>query len=99
MFLKLMEANADTIETHFSLGSLYRRRGEVERAIRIHQNLLARESLAPENREQALLALAHDYLRAGLIALRAVLFQPVREAQRLYSLYPAPLNIISAPPR
>src|ERR1700736_5269226 len=41
MFLKLMDANAETIETHFALGSLYRRRGEVERAIRIHQNLLA----------------------------------------------------------
>ena len=58
MFLKLMDANADTIETHFALGSLYRRRGEVERAIRIHQTLLAREDLAPEHREQALLALA-----------------------------------------
>ena len=52
------------IETHFALGALYRRRGEVERAIRIHQNLLAREALAPEHREQALLALAQDYLRA-----------------------------------
>ena len=62
MFLKLMDANADTIETHFALGSLYRRRGEVERAIRIHQNLLARDALAPEHREQALLALAQDYL-------------------------------------
>ena len=67
MFLKLMDANADTIETHFALGALYRRRGEVERAIRIHQNLLAREALAPEHREQALLALAQDYLRAGLL--------------------------------
>ena len=67
MFLKLMDANADTIETHFALGSLYRRRGEVERAIRIHQNLLARDALAPEHREQALLALAQDYLRAGLL--------------------------------
>src|ERR1700758_5355616 len=64
MFLKLMDANADTIETHFALGSLYRRRGEVERAIRIHQNLLARAALAPEHREQALFALAQDYLRA-----------------------------------
>jgi lipopolysaccharide assembly protein B len=44
MFLKLMDTNADTIETHFALGALYRRRGEVERAIRIHQNLLAREA-------------------------------------------------------
>src|ERR1700726_5235651 len=83
MFLKLMDANADTIETHFSLGSLYRRRGEVERAIRIHQNLLARESLAPEHREQALLALAQDYLRAGLLDRAEVLFQQVSEVPRL----------------
>jgi nucleoid DNA-binding protein len=54
-------------DAFFALGSLYRRRGEVERAIRIHQNLLAREALAPEHREQALLALAQDYLRAGLL--------------------------------
>jgi len=46
MFLKLMDANSDTIETHFALGALYRRRGEVERSIRIHQNLLAREGAA-----------------------------------------------------
>lgn len=83
MFLKLMEANADTIETHFSLGSLYRRRGEVERAIRIHQNLLAREALAPEHREQALLALAQDYLRAGLLDRAEELFRQVSEVPRL----------------
>ncbi len=83
MFLKLMEANAETIETHFALGSLYRRRGEVERAIRIHQNLLAREALAPEHREQALLALAQDYLRAGLLDRAEGLFQQVSEVPRL----------------
>jgi lipopolysaccharide assembly protein B len=83
MFLKLMDANADTIETHFALGSLYRRRGEVERAIRIHQNLLARDVLAPEHREQALLALAQDYLRAGLLDRAEGLFQQVSEVARL----------------
>jgi len=83
MFLKLMDANADTIETHFALGSLYRRRGEVERAIRIHQNLLAREALAPEHREQALLALAQDYLRAGLLDRAEGLFQQVSKVPRL----------------
>jgi lipopolysaccharide biosynthesis regulator YciM len=83
MFLKLMDANADTIETHFALGSLYRRRGEVERAIRIHQNVLAREALAPEHREQALLALAQDYLRAGLLDRAEGLFQQVSEVPRL----------------
>jgi lipopolysaccharide assembly protein B len=83
MFLKLMDANADTIETHFALGALYRRRGEVERAIRIHQNLLARDVLAPEHREQALLALAQDYLRAGLLDRAEGLFQQVSEVPRL----------------
>jgi len=83
MFLKLMDASADTIETHFSLGSLYRRRGEVERAIRIHQNLLAREALAPEHREQALMALAQDYLRAGLLDRAEGLLLQVSEVPRL----------------
>jgi lipopolysaccharide assembly protein B len=83
MFLKLLDANAETIETHFALGSLYRRRGEVERAIRIHQNLLARKELAPEHREQALLALAQDYLRAGLLDRAEGLFQQVSEVPRL----------------
>jgi lipopolysaccharide biosynthesis regulator YciM len=83
MFLRLMDANSDTVETHFSLGSLYRRRGEVERAIRIHQNLLAREGLAPEHREQALLGLAQDYLRAGLLDRAEGLFQQVSEVPRL----------------
>src|ERR1700684_4621119 len=82
MFLKLTDADADTIETHFALGSLYRRRGEVERAIRIHQNLLARDALAPEHREQALLALAQDYLRAGLLDRAEGLFQQVSEVPR-----------------
>jgi lipopolysaccharide biosynthesis regulator YciM len=83
MFLKLMDANADTIETHFALGSLYRRRGEVERAIRIHQNLLARADLPAEHREQALLALARDYLRAGVLDRAERLLQQVSEVPRL----------------
>jgi len=85
MFLKLMDANSDTIETHFALGALYRRRGEVERAIRIHQNLLAREALASEHREQALLALAQDYLRAGVLDRAERLFLQVSEVPRLRS--------------
>jgi lipopolysaccharide biosynthesis regulator YciM len=83
MFLKLMDANADTIETHFALGSLYRRRGEVERAIRIHQSLLARAELPTEHREQALLALARDYLRAGVLDRAERLLQQVSEVPRL----------------
>ncbi len=83
MFLKLMDASSDTIETHFALGALYRRRGEVERSIRIHQNLLAREALPREHREQALLALAQDYLRAGLLDRAEGLLQQVSQVPRL----------------
>src|ERR1700734_2312156 len=83
MFLKLMDANAETIETHFALGSLYRRRGAVERAIRINQNLLAPEELPSEHREQALLALARDYLRAGVLDRAEGLLQQVSEVPRL----------------
>jgi lipopolysaccharide biosynthesis regulator YciM len=66
-FLKMVRVDDKTIETHFALGSLFRRRGEVDRAIRIHQNIIARPDLAPEQRDQALYSLAKDYLKAGLL--------------------------------
>lgn len=65
VFVKMLEVDAQTVETHFALGSLFRRRGEVDRAIRIHQNLIARPTLTPEQCNQALLELGEDYLRAG----------------------------------
>lgn len=67
IFIKMLEVNNDTVETHLALGSLFRRRGEVDRAIRIHQNLIARPHLKPEQRIQALLALGQDYMRAGVL--------------------------------
>jgi lipopolysaccharide assembly protein B len=66
VFIKLLEVDADTVETHLALGSLFRRRGEVDRAIRIHQNLIARPQLSILERKEALLALGQDYLSAGL---------------------------------
>jgi len=75
LFIKLLEVDSDTIETHFALGSLFRRRGEVDRAIRIHQNLIARPDLSRANRLQALLALGHDYMRAGVLDRAEALFQ------------------------
>ncbi len=65
-FLRAVAVDQDTVETQFALGALFRRRGEVDRAIRVHQNLIARETLDPSFREQASYALAQDYLRAGL---------------------------------
>ena len=67
VFIKMAEVDSDTVETHFALASLFRRRGEVDRAIRIHQNLIARPSLSRMHRAQALFELAQDYLRAGLL--------------------------------
>jgi len=67
VFVKLLEVDSDTVETHLALGSLFRRRGEVDRAIRIHQNLIARPQLAKRYRVQALSELGQDYLFAGVL--------------------------------
>jgi len=66
-FMKMVRVDDKTIETHFALGSLFRRRGEVDRAIRIHQNIIARPDLGAEQRDQAFSSLAKDYLKAGLL--------------------------------
>lgn len=67
VFIKMLEVDSDTVETHLALGSLFRRRGEVDRAIRIHQNLIARPHLSKQQRIQALIALGQDYMRAGVL--------------------------------
>jgi lipopolysaccharide biosynthesis regulator YciM len=81
-FLKMVRVDDKTIETHFALGSLFRRRGEVDRAIRIHQNIIARPDLASEQRDQALFSLAKDYLRAGLLDRAENLFVQLSQGSR-----------------
>ena len=81
-FLKMVRVDDKTIETHFALGSLFRRRGEVERAIRIHQNIIARPDLASEQRDQALYSLAKDYLAAGLLDRAEKLFVRLAQGSR-----------------
>jgi lipopolysaccharide biosynthesis regulator YciM len=76
-FLRAAELDGDTVETHFALGSLYRRRGEVDRAIKIHQNIASRESLEPAQREQASFALAQDYLKAGMLDRAEKILEPL----------------------
>ncbi|WP_421220082.1 lipopolysaccharide assembly protein LapB [Aeromonas enteropelogenes] len=66
LFIQLLEVDSETIETHLSLGNLFRQRGEVDRAIKIHQNLVARQ-LTREQRQLALQELARDFLAAGLL--------------------------------
>lgn len=79
IFTKLLQIDNETIETHLALGNLFRRRGEVERAIRIHQNLIARPQLAKQQRIEALFALGKDYLHAGLIDRAERLFLEIVE--------------------
>ncbi len=73
-FIEVVKVDPQTIELHFALGSLFRRRGEVERAIRMHQNLVERPDLAQEQKLQALFELAQDYLKAGLLDRAEELF-------------------------
>jgi len=66
-FIEVVRVDPETIELHFALGSLFRRRGEYDRAIRMHQNLLEREGLAAEQKLIALAELGQDYLKAGIL--------------------------------
>ena len=79
IFIQVLEVNSDTVETHLALGNLFRRRGEVERAIRIHQNLIARPTLNREQRTYALLELGQDYFKAGLFDRAENLFLELAE--------------------
>ena len=79
VFVQLVEVDSETVETHLALGSLFRRRGEVERAIRIHQNLIARPALSRDHRALALLELGQDYMRAGLYDRAENLFIELKE--------------------
>ncbi len=81
-FLKMVRVDDKTIETHFALGSLFRRRGEVDRAIRIHQNIIARPDLASEQRDQALFSLAKDYMHAGLLDRAENVFAQLAQGSR-----------------
>ncbi|QYJ91852.1 lipopolysaccharide assembly protein LapB [Shewanella halotolerans] len=65
LFISMLDVDDDTIDTHLSLGSLFRKRGEVDRSIRIHQNLIARPTLTTEQRDIAMMELGKDYLAAG----------------------------------
>ena len=80
VFIKMLEVDSETVETHLALGNLFRRRGEVDRAIRIHQNLIARPTLSREERAIALLELGMDYMRSGLFDRAESLFKELVES-------------------
>ncbi|MFL9872782.1 lipopolysaccharide assembly protein LapB [Paraburkholderia megapolitana] len=66
-FIEVVKLDPETIELHFALGNLFRRRGETDRAIRVHQNLLSRADLPVKERDHALFELGQDFLKAGLL--------------------------------
>ncbi|CAN7356265.1 MULTISPECIES: lipopolysaccharide assembly protein LapB [Duganella] len=66
-FIEIVRLDPETADMHFALGNLFRRRGETERAIRVHQNLLSRPDLPQEQKEHAQYELGMDYLKAGLL--------------------------------
>jgi len=77
IFVKLVESNWDTIDTHFALGKIYRKNGEMDKAIKIHQGLIARPSLPEQYRSKILLELGYDYLGAGWFDRAEGLFKEV----------------------
>ncbi len=81
LFVQMAKVDDETLETHFALGHLFRRRGEVDRAIRVHQNLLARPNLAETQRHQALFSLGEDYLSAGLFDRAEKLFSELIDSE------------------
>ena len=87
-FIEAVQNDPDTSELHFALGNLFRRRGEYERAVRVHEHLLQRGDLPKPDHDRAQHALALDYLKAGLLdraelALRKLEGTPFEEEARL----------------
>ena len=79
-FIEVVKVDPETVELHFALGSLFRRRGETERAIRMHQNLLERPDLIAEQRLQAMIELGQDYLKAGLLDRAEAVFAKLKDS-------------------
>jgi lipopolysaccharide biosynthesis regulator YciM len=80
-FVEVAKLDPETTELHFALGSLFRRRGEMERAIRVHQSLLSRADLPVADRENAQFQIAQDFLKAGMLDRAEAAFEAVRETR------------------
>ena len=74
-FIEVVKVDPQTVELHFALGSLFRRRGEVDRALRMHHNLVDRADLDDDKRQHAIFELAQDYLKAGILDRAESLFR------------------------
>jgi lipopolysaccharide biosynthesis regulator YciM len=74
-FIEAAQSDPDSVDLHFALGGLFRRRGEFERAVRVHEHLVARADLSADDRKRARHALAQDFMRAGLFDRAEAAFQ------------------------
>lgn len=81
-FIEASRVDPETVELHFALGNLFRRRGETDRAIRVHQNLIDRDGLSSTQRLHALAELGQDYLKAGLLDRAEEIFLKLRGTER-----------------
>jgi lipopolysaccharide biosynthesis regulator YciM len=81
-FVEAVKVDPETVELHFALGGLFRRRGETERAIRMHQGLIERDDLPEDLKLQALSELGQDYLKAGLLDRAEEIFGKLRDSSR-----------------
>ena len=79
-FIEVVKVDPETVELHFALGSLFRRRGEYDRAIRMHQNLLERDDLPEEQKVTALAELGQDYLKAGILDRAEEVFKKLEQS-------------------
>ncbi|MDR0934180.1 MAG: lipopolysaccharide assembly protein LapB [Burkholderiaceae bacterium] len=80
-FIEIVKLDPETADLHFALGNLFRRRGETERAIRMHQNLLLRPDLPQEQQIQARYELGQDFLKAGLLDRAEDVFRNLTDTQ------------------
>jgi lipopolysaccharide biosynthesis regulator YciM len=79
-FIEAVQRDPDTTELHFALGNLFRRRGEFERAVRVHQHLLARADLSHNDRDRAQYDLALDFVKAGILDRAEAALRPLMNA-------------------
>jgi len=86
VFIKAIEVDSETVELHLALGGLFRRKGQVDRATRIHQNLVARPSLTEDQRMQAVYELAQDYYKAGWLDRAENLFKELMSSDAYRAL-------------
>jgi lipopolysaccharide biosynthesis regulator YciM len=84
-FMKMISVNNDTVETHIAMGNFFRHRGELDRAIRVHQNLISRDEINKKQEASALVELGTDYLLAGFLERAEGAFLQLLEDEKHFS--------------